>query len=152
MIVFLHGLESNPNSRKSQYLETEFDAFCPPMDYRDSELFGRILTEVKERKPTLLIGSSMGGWYAYCISTLTGIPTLLFNPALHSRSIETNTTLGDIQSTHTIILGEADDVINPINTIEWIRENGVGLFEYHYEQNGHRTPLDIFKKWVDKNI
>ena len=81
-VAFFHGLESPAISDKTVALEKLFDyVYDPAMDYKDSGLFNKVLAEVKKQKIDLLIGSSMGGWFAYCISTLTGIPTLLFNPA-----------------------------------------------------------------------
>jgi hypothetical protein len=148
MIVFLHGLESSSPSSKSQYLEETFQSYCPNMDYNDADLFTKILNEVEVKRPTLLIGSSMGGWFAYCISTLTGIPTLLFNPAFHSRRIDPNVLIGNMAANHTIIFGVNDDVINPDESVLWVNKNGIGLFEYHYEEYGHRTPIHSFKKWV----
>ena len=152
MIFFFHGLESNPKSTKSQYLESVVDSYCPEMNYQDPELFGKILNEVMDKKPTLLIGSSMGGWFAYCLSTITGIPTLLFNPAFHSRPIEPNVLIGDKLSNHTIVFGENDSVINPKQSVKWLTENGIGSFEYHYGMYGHTTPFDIFKNYVDKSV
>jgi hypothetical protein len=150
MIVFFHGLESSPVSDKSTYLETMYDAWCPAMDYTQPGIFGKVLKEAQEKKPTLLIGSSMGGWFAYCISTLTGIPTLLFNPALHGRIIEPQVKRGSKKAKHIMILGKSDDVIDPYKTLSWVKSNGVGTFEHHFENYDHRTPIGIFRKWVGK--
>ncbi len=150
MIVFFHGLESSPKSDKSEYLESTFGAYCPQMNYRESDLFDKTLKEIKDKKPTLLIGSSMGGWFAYCMSTLTGIPTLLFNPAVHSRFIQPNVKLGNKKANHTVILGKKDTIIDPVQTVLWFNENGIGSFKYHYEDYGHQTPIIPFKKWVNK--
>lgn len=150
MIAFFHGLESKPGSNKAIWLEDKYDAYCPAMDYRQPGLFDKVLQEVKDKKVTLLVGSSMGGWFAYCISTLTGIPTLLFNPAVHSRSINPSVRLGNKKANHTIVLGKKDDIIDPIQTIKWVNENGVGGFEFFYENYGHRTPMNEFRKWVSK--
>lgn len=150
MIAFFHGLESFSKSDKSKFLISTYDAFCPPMNYKESDLFDKTLNEIKEKKVTLLVGSSMGGWFAYCMSTLTGIPTLLFNPALHSRSIQPNVKIGNKKSNHTLILGKHDNVIDPVQTVLWCDENGIGNFKYYYENNEHQTPLNIFKKYVNK--
>lgn len=148
-VAFFHGLESSHQSEKSKFLLENFDsAFCPEMKYSDPSLFERILQEVKERKSDLLIGSSMGGWFAYCLSTLTKIPTLLFNPAFHSRSMKTFVDEGSLKSNHVVILGKSDDIIDPKISREWIAFNGKGKFEIHEENIGHRTPIEVFKKWV----
>jgi alpha/beta superfamily hydrolase len=150
MIIFFHGLESSPSSNKSKYLETELDAYCPEMNYHNPDIFNIILAEVKNKRPSLLIGSSMGGWFAYCISTLTGIPTLLFNPAFHSRRIDPSVHFGNHPSNHIIIFGKNDAVIDTSQSVGWINKNGIGSFEYHYENHTHRTPINSFKRWVSK--
>lgn len=150
MIAFFHGLESSPISDKSEYLESTFGAYCPEMNYMQPGLFNKTLKEIKDKKVTLLIGSSMGGWFAYCMSTLTGIPTLLFNPAVHSRAINPDVSIGNKKANHVIILGKKDTVIDPIKTVMWYDTNGIGSFTYHYENIGHRTPISVFRKWVNK--
>lgn len=144
--LFLHGLESNPKSEKSKFL-AKFDAECPPMDYTQPGLFNEILAKIQNDRPDVLIGSSMGGYFAYCLSTITGIPTILFNPAVHSRSMEPAVQIGSIKANHTVILGKKDDVITPEGTLEWIKNNP-GNFNVHFEGNGHQTPISIFKKYV----
>ena len=144
-VVFFHGLESSPVSDKSEWLTNEYGAWCPAMDYRNPNLFNEIHKEILKRKPSLLIGSSMGGWFAYCLSTLTGIPTLLFNPALHSRSIEPNVKLGVTPAKHIIVLGKNDKVIDPKKTKNWLSKNGVGNFDIREENIEHRSPLKYLK-------
>jgi predicted esterase YcpF (UPF0227 family) len=152
MITFFHGLESSSISRKSIYLNKNYDAWCPVMDYTQTELFDKVLNEVTQRKTSLLIGSSMGGWFAYCISTLTGIPTLLFNPALQGRTIEPQVKMGKKEVKHVLILGEKDDIIKPEQTLTWIKHKGIGTFEHHFEDYGHRTPIDKFAYWAENLV
>ena len=151
-IAFFHGLESPSKSDKSEYLEANYEAYCPALNYTQPGLFAEVLDEVKRRDIQLLTGSSMGGWFAYCISTMTGIPTVLFNPALHSRTemYDPVVQIGRKKAKHVIILGKNDDVINPNMTIEFLKTNNVN-FEYHFESNDHRTPVNIFTKWIEKN-
>ena len=151
-VAFFHGLESAAVSDKTDYLIKAFpDAYVPSMDYNKSNLFEEVLAEVKKRKIDLLIGSSMGGWFAYCISTLTGIPTILFNPAVQGRSIEPYVRRGSTRANHTVVLGKSDSVIDPQKTKNWFKSDGIGSFTYYMESNGHRTPLGIFKKYVSVN-
>jgi hypothetical protein len=147
-VAFFHGLESQPRSQKNVVLDSEFDfVYAPSMNYHDPALFESVLADVLKNKVDLLIGSSMGGWFAYCISTITGIPTLLFNPGLHSRSIDPVVRTGDMAASHTIILGNDDDIIVPRKSIDWLFEKGVGC-AVHYEKMGHRIPIDVFERWV----
>lgn len=150
-VAFFHGIESPAISEKNPVLEDNFDVvYAPRMNYKDDNtLFDYTLKEIKRIKPDYLIGSSMGGWFAYCLSTMTGIPTLLFNPAVNGRSFDPIIHLGNSKAKHTIILGKSDDVINPKETIEWFKKNGMGNFDYHWESFGHRIPLNIFTEWVE---
>jgi len=151
-VAFFHGLESPAISDKTEYLDSAFtDVYAPEMNYNKPGLFEEVLAEVKKRKIDLLVGSSMGGWFAYCISTLTGIPTVLFNPAVHSRSIEPSVFRGSSRANHVVVLGRRDDVIDPQKTKNWFKTDGVGNFTYHMEPNGHRTPVSIFRKYVSVN-
>jgi hypothetical protein len=147
--AFFHGLESPPRSEKNDVMERVFsEVFAPPMDYRDSRLFDETLKSVKEFQPDILIGSSMGGWFAYCISTLTGIPTLLFNPAVHGRTFDPRVKIGSISAKHTVVLGKDDKVIDPSKTIDWFSKNGVGRARFNLAQMEHRIPIDIFMRWI----
>jgi hypothetical protein len=149
-VAFFHGLESSPKSDKNDSLRSRFDfVYDPPMSYSDPGLFEKVLSEVKKNKIDLLIGSSMGGWFAYCISTLTGIPTLLFNPAVHSRPTEPKVRIGNRKAKHTLVLGISDKVIIPMLTQNWVAKEGIGSFKIYFESNEHRTPIDIFDKWLD---
>ena len=149
-VAFFHGLESKETSEKSIYLKSHYDAWCPSMDYYDPSLFEDVYAKIKEDKPDLLIGSSMGGWFAYCLSTLTGIPTLLLNPAVQGRSIEPNVREGNIKSNHIVVLGSEDVVVDPEKTKLWFTHSVKGKCEFHMENIGHRTPNPIMVKYLKK--
>ena len=147
-VAFFHGMESKPVSEKNRVLESGFSfVYAPPMNYRDPSLFRAVLNQVKESNIELLIGSSMGGWFAYCISSLTGIPTLLFNPALHSRHFDPQIELGEVKSHHTVILGRQDGIIDPVTSLQWLAENKVNSSPWYVEME-HRIPIDVFERWV----
>lgn len=149
-VAFFHGLESNAKSEKASYLKSQYDAWCPAMDYTNPRLFEETLKQIQLDKPELLIGSSMGGWFAYCISTLTGIPTLLLNPAVQGRSMEPRVRLGNLKANHEVVLGKDDIVINPEKTREWFKSNCKGNFKFHMESIGHRTPTAIMTKYLSR--
>lgn len=152
-VVFLHGLESNENSDKAIWLKKNYNAWCPKIDYKNPHEFQDLYNLIMSRRPRLIIGSSMGGWFAYALSTLTGIRTLLLNPALHSRSYEPKGVhLGKNTSNHVVVLGKADTVINPQKTIEWLEQNCISTYKIHMESNDHRTPAVIMKKYMDEAI
>ena len=106
--------------------------------------------------PDLIIGSSMGGYVADIIGSYLGVDVLLFNPALHSRSIDiefdNDNPYGSEDYKRTIILGTEDDVINPEVTKnirpKWDNE---ATFD-EIEGMGHRTPLDVFVNMYNKHV
>ena len=146
-ILFLHGLESF-GTKKIQYLiDKGHNVFAPKIDYKnDSNAFDSIVYMTKIFKPDLIIGSSMGGWFGYWLSKLTGIDTVLFNPAMHGRIIEPNINKkGRHNSYIRVVLGSNDSVIDPIKSAKILNRKNVWIIN---ENNGHRTPLKIFKKYV----
>lgn len=152
-VVFLHGLESSPVSDKAKWLEVNYNAYCPEMDYRNPNEFQDIYNEILKINPRMIIGSSIGGYFAYAIGTLLGIKTMLLNPAVHSRSFEPQgVQIGNVPVHHTVILGRKDNVINPKVTKEWFKKNCVGDFEIFMENNDHRTPLAIMQKYMEEAI
>jgi len=151
-IIYLHGLESEPGGPKVSFLAEKGMVYAPAMDYETLDLHEFILTL---GMPDLIIGSSMGGYIADIIGSHLGVDVLLFNPALHSRSIEVEfddeDPYGNEYDKRTIILGTEDDVINPEVTKsirpKWDNE---ATFD-EIEGMGHRTPLDVFVNMYNKH-
>ena len=151
-IVYLHGLESDPGGPKVSFLAEKGTVYAPTMDYHSLDLHEFILTL---GMPDLIVGSSMGGYIADMIGSVLGVDVLLFNPALHSRSIEfdfdNGIGYGGQKYKRTIILGTEDDVINPKMTKKlWPIYDNSAKFE-EIEGMGHRTPLDVFINMYNKH-
>lgn len=143
-ITYIHGLESDPIGPKSTWLNDKFDTYIPSVNYKDPSSFERILNKCKGS--SLIIGSSMGGYFAYLISLHLGIPTLLFNPAVIGRTInpiveEPNKPK---RAKHSIYLGKKDNVINGSLVKKWFSNNGTGSFVYNKYDGEHRVDYDVF--------
>jgi esterase/lipase len=146
-VAFFHGLDSSPISEKTYALRERFDeVYDPPMDYKDPEMFNKVLKHLQENPVDLLIGSSMGGYFAYCLSTILGTRTLLFNPAVHSRSIEPVVILGDKFSNHLVVLGNQDNVINPDESVKFFSQ--IKNVTINREEIGHSIPIEVFKSYI----
>ena len=143
-VLYFHGLESQPGGLKVEYLNQNFDFVdAPAMDYRKKDLFEDWLEYVKTEKPDLIIGSSMGGYFAHALASHTGIPVLLFNPALHNRSFDVEGVyLGEFKPEGKVILGKKDDVIDPSITKAMLKDSNLEIEEI--KEMEHRIPLDIF--------
>jgi len=147
-IVYLHGLESEAGGTKVSFLAEKGMVHAPIMDYETLDLDEFIYTL---GMPDLIIGSSMGGYVADIIGSRLGVDVLLFNPALHSRSIGLDYKYYSNLYKRTIILGTEDNIINPKYTKKlWDIFNNEAIFD-EIEGMGHRTPLDIFINMYNKH-
>ena len=152
-IIYLHGLESDPGGPKVSFLAEKGTVYAPAMNYESLDLHEFILTL---GMPDLIIGSSVGGYVADIIGSILGVDVLLFNPALHSRSIDfdfdNDTPYGGENYKRTIILGTEDDVINPKITKK-LRPHFDNSAKFEeIEGMGHRTPLDVFVNMYNKHV
>ena len=88
-ILYLHGLESKLGQEKRAILEIFGDVSAPDLDYfNNPEAIESILNTYEKEGIEVVIGSSMGGFAAYYVSTILKKPDLLFNPALRKRSVK----------------------------------------------------------------
>ena len=148
-IVYLHGLESEAGGPKVSFLAEKGMVYAPAMDYETLDLNEFILTL---GMPDLIIGSSMGGYVADIIGSQLGVDVLLFNPALHSRSIDNfNVDYGSQHYKRTIVLGTEDNVIDPETTKKLWSVYGNHAKYDEVEGMGHRTPLDVFINMYNKH-
>lgn len=149
-VAYLHGLEANHKGEKPDWLSSRFDeSWTPKMDYRDPKLYKKTFNELKKRNPDYLIGSSMGGWFAFLLGSQLGIPTILFNPALQNRSFEPNVNESTpISVTHNIFFGKSDDVVSPKETQESLKDYKNQKIKENWYDGGHRVPFKVFKDAV----
>ena len=144
-VLYLHGLESSQGGKKVDFLSSQGMVYAPSLDYKDPECFANIYSLILKNDFDLIIGSSMGGYLAFTMGEIFQVPTILFNPALHSRSFEPNNhfkpKLGI--SFHTVVVGDNDELIDSSKTIEFLEENKIEYKIFHGD-HGHRTPLDVF--------
>ncbi len=97
----------------------------------------------------MIIGSSMGGYFAHAIGTTLGTPVIMFNPALHSRSFNPyGVVCGEKPIDGVCVLGMNDDVIDPHVTVKML-ENEPKLAIMPIEGMGHRTPFTDFIEVIE---
>jgi len=144
-IFFIHGLESSNKSSKVDWMQSKgFDVLAPSMDYTTNDsLFSQTLEKVLEFQPHLIVGSSMGGYFAHHIGTHYPSTLLLLNPALISRSFEPKIVPdGTEKSEVWALLGEQDDLISPIENFKILQNMGATI---RMGKHGHRTPIEAFQ-------
>ena len=157
-VLYLHGLESQPGGPKVKYLQDRFDmVYAPAMDYSNPKAFEEMLDVCAEEEFDLIIGSSMGGYFAHQLAShFDETKVMLFNPAFHSRRFDPRGVVdGIFHVDGHCVLGLEDDVINSTETYNMIASNGFydGLSIIPVEKMGHRTPfttfIDIMERFVE---
>ena len=151
-VIYFHGLESKPGGIKVEYLNNTFDIVkAPAMDYTKKGIFKEWLNYVKKEKPNLIIGSSMGGYFALALASHTGIPVLVFNPAVHSRSFEIDgLQSGKERVKGLVVLGGNDNIIDPGKTLSMLKGNWNDLDIHIEKEMRHRIPLSTFVGMYNK--
>jgi|TARA_R110002012_G_C11376188_1_gene582710 hypothetical protein len=144
-VLFLHGLESKPTGPKMRYLKDRFESYyAPEIDYEEPEAYEEILDLCIDEEFDVIIGSSMGGYFAHAIGTTLGTPVIMFNPALHSRGFDPyGVVSGEKPLDGVCVLGMEDRVIDPHVTVKML-ENEPKLAIMPMEGMGHRTPFTEF--------
>jgi len=155
-ILFLHGLESSNKGKKVNFLKEQAEVLAPKIDYQDEALEEKLMYIVENFRPDFIIGSSMGGYVGMLLANRYGIKTLLYNPAIHSRSIEPKLNRLNIIDPNyfvdfNIVLGNQDNVIDP-NVTESMLLDAEVVCEIERVDMGHRIDYDVFVDMYNKYI
>lgn len=157
-ILYIHGLDSKLSPEKKEILQKFGEVLSPDLNYYDNpDAIDSVLQEVEEEKIDVVIGSSIGGFAAYYVSSELGKPALLFNPALKERSVNQNIPNPNSKSPmmKQVVLGAKDDVVDPVDTLEFIAKNHysfTGLYLHLRPELTHNIPLDVFEEEVSSFI
>ena len=91
MIVYIHGFNSSPSSHKARLLGERLAVLgragefaCPALPHQPAEamvLLEQLLAPIPAQEVTL-VGSSLGGFYATCLTEKLGYRSILVNPAI----------------------------------------------------------------------
>jgi predicted esterase YcpF (UPF0227 family) len=99
MILYLHGFRSSPRSAKATLLADAVrqaghaDAWCCPqlpvsprraIELANHLIERRVAQGMDPRNGLVVLGSSLGGYYATCLAERWGCRALLFNPVVHA--------------------------------------------------------------------
>ena len=125
-ILFFHGLDSSRDSTKFHAINSE-QKYCINVDYRNLsfETVAQFYHDIIEKiKPNIIVGHSLGGYWALLMSFKYQIPCVIANPSLSPNfrddypPISDNILNHDIQQMAYIELG--DEVLNMHTTKEFL--------------------------------
>jgi hypothetical protein len=156
-VMYLHGLESSNVCDKVDFLRERAEVLAPSIDYNNPNLENELMYMFEAFKPDLIIGSSMGGHVGLMLANYYNIDAIVFNPAIHSRSIELKLDILESKDPNVnfqpvIVLGMEDDVVNPLITKEILDD---ALFYCDIEEVdglGHRISFDVFVNIYNKYV
>ena len=114
-IIYLHGFRSSPASEKARSLSSYIDSvhysgqrFIPELVTSPSGIEEQLdrLIQSRGRRPVGLIGSSLGGFFAFVMAERYGLPAVLINPAAYPYEL-----MADYLGIHTnLYTGDAFEV------------------------------------------
>jgi predicted esterase YcpF (UPF0227 family) len=148
-ILFLHGLQSNNKSSKVSHMNGEgHEVMAPHMNYFDNEhLYRDTLEKLLAFEPELIVGSSMGGFFAYHLGTHFKTNLLLLNPALPKRSFDPQILPdGKEKSRIWAMVGKNDTDVPAKENIEILKRAGAKV---QIGDHKHRTPIEVFKPFFN---
>jgi len=150
--LYLHGLNSTNKNDRTDWLEQFGKVVNPLMEYRNYPKNFKYLEKlVLQYRPRVIIGSSLGGFFAFHLGNYYNIPTILLNPAL----LVTNITKPDNRAyataaLHTISIGTDDQIIPPFTTFAVLEQLKAKYQAYSFSI-GHETPFDVFVNICQKS-
>ena len=156
-VMYLHGLESSNVCDKVDFLRERAEVLAPSIDYNKPNIEHELMYMFEAFKPDLIIGSSMGGHVGLMLANYYNIDAIVFNPAIHSRSIEPKLDIlasrdPNVNFQPVVVLGLEDDVINPLITKEILDDSLFYCDIEEVEDLGHRIPFDVFVNIYNKYI
>lgn len=110
-IIYLHGFQSSSRSQKANTFQTyltqqkndfsDIEFISPDLPFSPVSMIERISKLLDEVESPVLVGSSMGGFYATYFSQALSLPTVLINPVVQSELLF-DTLLGqEIENVYT---------------------------------------------------
>ncbi|MHC6227707.1 YqiA/YcfP family alpha/beta fold hydrolase [Pseudomonas sp. X10] len=89
-ILYIHGFNSSPLSRKAQQLSAVMQQLgltdqlrVPALHHHPRQAVAQLEAAIAELDTPLLVGSSLGGYYATHLAERHGLKALLINPAVN---------------------------------------------------------------------
>ena len=138
MILYIHGFASCGNSNKTKLLKEHFnDVLTPDLPIDPDEAISFLQKLIIDNEVELIIGSSLGGFYAAYLAEKFQIKTVLLNP-----STQPFITLAPY-------VGE-NEYFCTGEKFEWKQEHIVKLMSYAIADNSIKTPVLVLLQKGDE--
>ena len=138
MILYIHGFASCGDSNKTKLLREKFQGvLCPDVPVDPDEAIAFLQKIVIANNISLIIGSSLGGYYAAHLAQKLDVKAVLLNP-----STQPFLTLAPYVGTNEFFCsGE---------TFEWTKEHIAKLMTYAISKNSIKVPVLVLLQKGDE--
>jgi predicted esterase YcpF (UPF0227 family) len=149
-IVYFHGWNGIYDENRAKILGKFGDeVYYPNINYQhDKNLIHSYSGDLsKGDAPTLIVGSSLGGYLAFHVSNIIRCPSLIINPSFFLKNgseLRPNFSLMENYDKQIIISGK-DEEIDVKRVLKFLKEVGYDSQINIYSELSHHVPLDIFE-------
>jgi predicted esterase YcpF (UPF0227 family) len=138
MILYLHGFASCGDSNKTRLLKEHYeDVLSPDIPVDPDEAISFLQKLIVDNEVSLMIGSSLGGFYAAYFAEKFQIKTVLLNP-----STQPFITLAPYVGENTFFCSG--------KSFEWTRKHITKLFSYAISKNSIKAPVLVLLQKGDE--
>ncbi len=138
MILYIHGFASCGDSNKTRLLKKHFDnVISPDIPVDPDEAISFLQKLIVDNEVSLLIGSSLGGYYAAYLAEKFQIKTILLNP-----STQPFLTLAPYIGENTFYCSG--------KSFEWTRTDINKLMSYAISKNSIKAPVLVLLQKGDE--
>lgn len=150
-IIYLHGLDADPNANKAVITANHakalgIDTLRPDLNCPPDDVVAKILALIQDNPNAVLVGSSLGGYFATLLSDMTGTPAVLLNPSIRP-DLSFTRFLTDNFNGQTL----TDDTVIYTTTGGWhIRYGDLAWFEKHRLTTKNPHKIKVLLKMGDE--
>ncbi len=150
-IIYLHGLDADPNANKAVITANHakalgIDTLRPDLNCPPDDVVAKILALLQDNPNAVLVGSSLGGYFATLLSDMTGTPAVLLNPSIRP-DLSFTRFLTDNFDGQTL----TDDTVIYTTTGGWhIRYGDLAWFEKHRLTTKNPHKIKVLLKMGDE--
>ena len=155
LVVYFHGWKSNNQSEKIKALSEKYEVIAPsiPEDFKEAHLAIKHFIDSRrdDWNRMILVGTSLGGYWANRFSNRLGMPAILINPSCIP-SVTIGVDYPDLFATSSgpkiVLLARDDDVIDPTIADNMLRDYSQIVW---FDDGGHQfNRIDIISKYIDE--
>jgi len=148
-IVYFHGWNGIFDENRAKILAKFGDeVYYPNINYQiDRNLINMYYSDLSNGNPTLIVGSSLGGYLAHYVSNLMRCPSLIMNPSFFMKNgAELRSGISCMECfDKQIIISGKDNEIDVKRVLKFLKESGYDSQINLCRDLGHHIPLDIFE-------